>query len=174
MTTLSKQRRDTPEVYFPTKKYFSINKQFTDDLIRSAESAPRQRIRMCVHSEDDAVVHQMFIVHPGGAYIRPHKHNKKDESLLVLEGSVDYLLFSEAGQLEDRVELSDFQSGSSFFQITPAGFYHSLIIKTRWLVFVEVTNGPFVRGESTFAPWSPEEEDVQNVTEFLNRYTLIK
>ena len=88
MTTLSKQRRDTPEVYFPTEKYFSINKQFTDDLIRSAESAPRQRIRMCVHSEDDAVVHQMFIVHPGGAYVRPHKHNKKDESLLVLEGSL--------------------------------------------------------------------------------------
>ena len=172
MTTLSRQRRDTSEVYFPTESYFNINKQFTDDLIRSAESAPRQRIRMCVHSNDDAEVHQMFIVHPGGAYVRPHKHNKKHESLLVLEGSADYLLFSEAGKLEDRVELSDFQSGSSFFQITPAGFYHSLIIKTRWLVFIEVTNGPFIRGESTFSPWSPEEGDIANVAEFLGKYTL--
>jgi cupin fold WbuC family metalloprotein len=127
---------------------------------------------MCVHSNDDAEVHQMFIVHPGGAYVRPHKHNKKHESLLVLEGSADYLLFSEAGKLEDRVELSDFQSGSSFFQITPAGFYHSLIIKTRWLVFIEVTNGPFIRGESTFSPWSPEEGDIANVAEFLGKYTL--
>ena len=37
--------------------------------------------------------------------------------------------------------------------------YHMLIIKTEFLVFHEVTEGPFVRLDTVFPDWAPEEFD---------------
>ena len=46
----------------------------------------------------------MLIVHPAGAYVRPHKHEGKSESTHVVEGDVD-----AAG--EDRVDFAAHDDG---------------------------------------------------------------
>ena len=89
--------------------------------------------------------------------------------MLILQGEVDYLSFTSSGELVERVELSDYQSGRPFFQMTPPGLYHSLIIRTRWLVFIEVTGGPFRKGDSNFAPWSPEDSDTVGIGCFFEK-----
>ena len=169
MLILSEQKKTTPEVFFPSDGHFHLGKSVISELIESAKVTERQRSRLCVHPSDDALVQQMFIVHPGGAYVRPHRHNNKTESILILQGEVDYLSFTGSGELAERVELSDYQSGYPFFQMTPPDLYHSLIIKTRWLVFVEVTGGPFLKVDSNFAPWSPEDDDAVGIECFFRK-----
>ena len=87
--------------------------------------------------------------------------------MLILQGEADYLSFTSSGELVERVKLSDYHSGCPFFQMTPPGLYHSLIIRTRWLVFIEVTGGPFRKGDSNFAPWSPEDNDTAGIGRFV-------
>ena len=169
MLILSEQRKTSPEVFFPSDDCFHLGVSAINELIESAKETERQRARLCIHPSDDALIQQMFIVHPAGAYVRPHRHNNKTESMLILQGEVDYLSFTNSGELVERIELSDYHSGCSFFQMTPPGLYHSLIIKTRWLIFIEVTGGPFRKSDSNFAPWSPEDNDTVGIEHFLER-----
>ena len=169
MLILSEQRKTSPEVFFPSDDCFHLGVSAINELIESAKETERQRARLCIHPSDDALVQQMFIVHPAGAYVRPHRHNNKAESMLILQGEVDYLSFTSSGELVERVELADYHSGYPFFQMTPPGVYHSLIIRTKWLVFIEVTSGPFSKGDSNFAPWSPEDNDLVEIGRFFEK-----
>ncbi|KPA34301.1 Cupin fold metalloprotein, WbuC family [Leptospira interrogans] len=47
--------------------------------------------------------------------------------------------------------------------------YHTLMIRSEWLVFLEITKGPFRKEDTIFAPWSPEENDAEKVREFMNK-----
>jgi len=41
--------------------------------------------------------------------------------------------------------------------------------RTRWLVFIEVTGGPFRKSDSNFAPWSPEDNDLVEIGRFFEK-----
>jgi len=45
--------------------------------------------------------------------------------------------------------------------------FHTLIIRSDVLVFHETTNGPFDRKDTVFAPWAPEDDDVDSVSIFM-------
>ncbi|NBO25152.1 MAG: cupin fold metalloprotein, WbuC family, partial [Chlamydiae bacterium] len=38
---------------------------------------------------------------------------------------------------------------------------------TPWLVFLEITKGPFRRHQTVFAPWSPEANRISDGIDFL-------
>ena len=67
----------------------------------------RQRIRLCAHSGEEDRLHEMFIVHKKGAYVRPHKHLNKIESVHVIEGLVDVVLFDESGTVTQIIPMGD-------------------------------------------------------------------
>ena len=46
----------------------------------------------------------MFIVHPKGAYVRPHKHLDRIESMLVIDGEVDYIMFDDNGKIDNAIK----------------------------------------------------------------------
>lgn len=143
-----------------------------DDVAQLRQRAlqnARRRMRLCAHPSADSKVHEMLIVHTRETYVRPHKHLDKSESFHIIEGTADILLFSEAGNVQRIIPMGDYASGRVFYYRLSEPLYHSLIITSDVIVFHEVTGGPFIRAETIFAPWAPDESDPAAVQVFMER-----
>jgi len=163
------QRVESPEVYFSKEDALSIHYSDIHNLINIAKKLPRKRARFCLHNSPDETVHEMLIVHPKGAYIRPHKHFNKPESFIVIDGRVDYFIFNDNGKIKESISMGDFRSGKPFYKSLRSDSFHSLIIYSEWLVFLEVTKGPFVKEDTVFAEWSPIENEKEEVVKFMKK-----
>ncbi|MBN2781755.1 MAG: WbuC family cupin fold metalloprotein [Campylobacterales bacterium] len=167
MIDLEKQNKVSEEAYFSTQNIISIDKFDIDALIDEAKKTKRNRVRFCSHTTSDEKIHEMFIVHPKDAYVRPHKHIGKIESMLVLHGEVDYITFNDDGEVESITQMGDFKSGKVFYKSLRDEQYHSMVIKSDWLVFLEITEGPFERSNTVFAQFAPNDDEPQKIDEFL-------
>ena len=165
----STQNKKNSEVYHSKENFFSLSKEDISMLISLAKNTTRGRIRYCSHSSDQEALHEMFIVHPKGAYIRPHKHLDKIESMLVIDGEVDYIMFDDNGKVDNIVNMGDFDTKKPFYQTIRKDKFHTLIIKSEWLVFLEITQGPFNRKDTVFADWSPTEGEKEEIVEFMEK-----
>jgi cupin fold WbuC family metalloprotein len=154
---LSQKNRKNIEVYISDQELLSINKADINELIDKAKFTPRNRVRFCSHFSTDEKVHEMFIVHPKGAYVRPHKHLNKPESMIIIEGEADYVVFDDDGKIKEVISMGDYRSNKPFYQSVRAGQFHSLVIHSEWLVFLEITSGPFDKSDTVFLPNSPPE-----------------
>ncbi len=169
----NQKNRKNSEVYISNQKIFSLNNKDINELINKAKLTSRNRVRFCSHSSTDEIVHEMFIVHPKGAYVRPHKHLNKIESMIILDGEADYVLFDEIGGVQEIIPMGDYQSDKSFYQSTRSEQFHSLIIHSKWLIFLEVTQGPFNSEDTIFAEWSPIESEKEKIIEFMKKVKKI-
>ena len=163
------QNNINPEVYHSKENFFSLSKEDINKLINLAKNNPRNRVRYCSHSSSQDTLHEMFIVHPKDAYVRPHKHIDKIESMLVISGEVDYIMFDDNGNIDNVVKMGDFESTKPFYQTIRKDKFHTLMIKSEWLVFLEVTQGPFIKEDTIFAEWSPREDESNQVKKFLKK-----
>ncbi|WP_078130243.1 WbuC family cupin fold metalloprotein [Leptospira alexanderi] len=169
MVNYSLQTKVSEEVYHSTESLLGIQKGDIQKLIEIAKKTKRQRARICSHFNRDEQLQEMFIVHPKGAYVRPHKHLGKPESMMILEGEVDFITFDDNGNIENAMNMGAYHTGKIFYDSMRSSVYHTLLIRSEWLVFLEITKGPFRKEDTIFAPWSPEENDTKNVCEFMNK-----
>ena len=56
-------------------------------------------------------------------------------------------------------KLSDRSTGKPFYHRLNKPIYHMLIIRSDFLVFHEITEGPFIQNDSIFPEWAPKEYD---------------
>ncbi len=168
MIDLTRQTKQSEEVYHAIDSQFALVRSDIKNLVRYAKNNKRQRVRLCVHTSPIELVHQMFIVHPGHAYVRPHKHVSRSESMLVLEGVVDYVKFDELGEIKEVIRMGDYASGEPFFNSIAQNEFHTIVIRSNWLVFIEVTQGPFEKNDTVFGDWSPLEARTELVEEYIN------
>jgi cupin fold WbuC family metalloprotein len=164
------QNKVSPEVYHSEGTQINLDRSAIETLKNLAKKNPRQRIRFCSHQTSEELTHEMFIVHPKNAYVRPHKHLNKIESMMVLQGEVDYISFDEQGKIRDKILMGDFVSGKVFYNSIRTDIFHTLIIRSEWLVFLEITKGPFRKEDSAFADWSPCDDDITAVEAFLLKF----
>ena len=169
MIDFENQNKESPEVYLSTEKTISLSSKEIQKIKQLAFNEPRKRVRFCSHSSPDESVHEMFIVHPEGAYIRPHMHKNKIESMLVLEGEVEYIIFDNSGNINNVIPLGNYHSGKCFYQSIRTNLYHTLLIRSEWLVFLEITKGPFKKEDTVMATWSPHEKDKQEVKQYISK-----
>jgi cupin fold WbuC family metalloprotein len=127
---------------------------FLKDTVRQTV---RGRVRICAHRSPAAPCQEMLILLLGTTYIRPHLHRGKAESLHVIEGAADAVFFDDAGEVARSVPLGDPGSGRSFYYRIESPLYHTLLLRSEYFLFHEATTGPFVREETLYAPWAPEE-----------------
>jgi cupin fold WbuC family metalloprotein len=156
-------RKENDEVYYSEMPFVLIGPPDLEELKTIAAANPRKRSRLCVHRTPTASLHEMFIVHGRDAYVRPHRHLKRQEGFMVLQGCADLLTFSESGDLQRVVRMDS----NCFYKRLNDPTYHMLRIRTEFLVFYEATSGPFNRAETEFAQWSPPESDAAAVETFL-------
>jgi cupin fold WbuC family metalloprotein len=143
----------------------SIGKNEIQDLKKS--SVAPTSVRICLHDSPEAALHEMLIVHQKDAYVKPHKHLNKSESFHVIEGEMDVFIFDGAGKVIQKIQMGDYNSGKSFCYRLSTSEYHTVLPKTKYVVFHEVTNGPFRRDDTIFGEWAPGEGEGKAVNSFI-------
>lgn len=152
-------------VFRETEPVVTFSRRDVTRLRQEAVAHPNLRARLCAHVNDDDPVHEMLICLLQEGYVRPHAHSK-DESLHIVEGSIDLVLFHENGEIA-RVLVCGTAPGEELFVRLPAGTFHTLLIRSEYVVFHETVRGPFRREHSTFANWAPSEQDRAAATVYL-------
>ena len=93
--------------------------------------------------------------------------NENNQALSSLPFKSEQLSFKKHSSKNDTGVLAtlDINSGEIFFQSTRSETFHTLIIHTEWLVFMEITEGPFLKEDTVFPEWTlekPTDEEKKN------------
>ncbi|HMC65224.1 MAG TPA: WbuC family cupin fold metalloprotein [Gemmataceae bacterium] len=156
-----------PEVLVAIGPVVTVSRPDLEKLKERATENPRQRVRLCAHQSADDRLHEMLIVLGRGTYVRPHKHPNKTESFHIVEGQADLILFDDDGIIGSVLAMGEYDSGRTFFYRLCAPYYHTVIVRSDALVLHETTNGPFVRADTIFAPWAPDEADADSRSRYV-------
>lgn len=149
--------KESKEVYYSTDSISLIDHKVIEKLKSIAIQEGVNRIRLCLHKTKNELVHEMLIIHSKDTYVRPHRHSSKLESISVVEGHALYVEFDDNGQITRSVELGPYGNRVHFLK-SFENKYHMLIIKSKYFVFQEVTQGPFEFNSSIFPVWAPQDD----------------
>lgn len=163
----SKWNQLNAAVYAPNTDIVKIDSNDIALLKEKVMETPDKRIRVCAHENAASCLHEMLIVMAKGSYIRPHKHKNKSESFHIIEGLLDVIVFDEVGNILDTIPMGNPESGKNFFYRLLAPYFHTLLLRTELVVFHETTNGPFQKADTVYAPWSPNQVEIENVNKYL-------
>ena len=160
-------REHNAEVLYAEDPIVQVDREDIEFLVERAAKNPRKRVRLCAHKNVDDNLHEMLIVHARDCYVRPHKHLSKSESFHIIRGVVDIVLLDETGHIIEVVPMGEYGTGRKFFYRLADPYYHTLLIHSDYVIFHEITNGPFNRADTIFAPWAPAETDAATVESFM-------
>jgi cupin fold WbuC family metalloprotein len=155
-----------PGVFYTDQSLVAVDDDVISLLKASATASPLKRARLCAHPNASALQQDMIIVSHQSTYVAPHRHLNKSESLLVLEGTADAITFDEDGEITDVLKMGSRDDGAIFFYRMPQNRFHSLLIKSDFLIFVESTIGPFDPAQSENAFWAPASDAEEAATYF--------
>ena len=134
-------------------------------LIEASGTEPKRRARLNLHNSDDDLLHEMIIAFRKDSLNMPHRHVGKSESMHVMRGAVDVVIFDDDGKITRRVRIGDGEPGvnglcSKVFRMA-APLWHTVIPVDDVVVVHETTNGPFIAGKNMeFPPWAPQESEL--------------
>ena len=160
-------RRISEEVLYTTHAEPTTGSEELIALARASRETKRGRLRLCLHPDIDNPLHEMIIVHPRQAYVPPHKHHGQSESILVLQGRVDLVVFDDQGAVTRVVPMGAPESGQIFHHRLEVPKFHTLLIHSEELVFMEVRTGPYLPEHTEYASWAPASEQRELVTDYL-------
>ncbi|MBI3853378.1 MAG: cupin fold metalloprotein, WbuC family [Verrucomicrobia bacterium] len=157
------------EVFYAEGEIVTFSAADLAFLKQQTQRNPRKRARLCTHHDVSDPLHEMIIVNLRDTYVRPHKNTNKPKSFQMLEGMMDVVVFDDAGKVTGATRLGAYASGyPSYFRLHETRF-HTLRTITPLGMFQETTRGPFVAGDTVFAAWAPEDQDIAACTRFLER-----
>lgn len=162
----SEYRRESEEVYYAPASVRSFGQPEREFLLARAAESRRRRARLCFHSDPGEARHDMLIVHPRDAYVRPHAHVRGSEALHLVEGCLEVVLLGESGEIERVERLEEGRHGTTFFHVDRDRL-HTLRILTDFAIFHESTCGPFDPSRTRFPDWAPPEDDSEGCRIFL-------
>lgn len=147
-----------------------IDKALLDRTTEQARKESRLRKNYNLHERLWDPVNRLLNALEPGTYVPAHRHSHpaKDETIVVLRGSIVSVIFDVAGNIIERAVI-DPTHGVYGFDI-PAGQWHGLLVKESGTVVFEVKKGPFTPlTEEDIAPWTPRTDDKEGITRYLNR-----
>jgi len=146
----------TRDVYYGDGVALHIDEAARSFLRREALASPRQQCRICLHAEPEAPLHEMLIAQTSAYYSRPHRHLRKTEAYLFVEGAADLVSFADDGTVAGVTPLT--ASGLYYARMQPL-VWHALRIRSELVLYHEIAPGPFDPSGSEFAPWAPADAD---------------
>jgi cupin fold WbuC family metalloprotein len=162
-------RAQNPEVYYSDDAIVTADDAIIAELKRIAAQNPRLRSRLCTHPDPSSPLHEMLIVHHRQAYVRPHKHLGKPESFHLIEGTARVVIFDDAGQISDVLDMAPYGQGKACYYRMPDEVFHTILITSDWLVFHETTAGPFDPSRTAFPDWAPDGSDAAAAGRYVAR-----
>jgi cupin fold WbuC family metalloprotein len=160
-------RAENPEVYYSVDAVVTADDATIAELKRIAAQNPRLRSRLCTHPDPSSDVHEMLIVHHRQAYVRPHKHFGKPESVHLIEGTARVVIFGEYGEIREVLEMAPYGQGKLCYYRMPDEVFHTILITSQWLVFHETTAGPFNPSRTAFPDWAPDGSDAAAADRYM-------
>jgi hypothetical protein len=148
--------KKSEEVLVCTDEIIGLSEKIFPLLREMAIKSPKKRARICAHKTSDSLIQEMIILINQDSYIRPHRHLNKCESFHVIEGNADIVVFENDGTIKKVIP---FSRDTCFYYRLDSDFFHTIIVRSRSILFHEVTNGPFVDDLTEFASFSPNEND---------------
>ena len=149
----------------PSGDLFRLDSEMLETGKQASRDSPRHRMIMPVQRSQEARVQRLLNFLQPGTYIRPHRHPlpHATESLCLLEGELEFLVFSESGEILNRIPLTP---QNPLLDFEP-GLWHGMIIKKPDTVIFEIKLGPYDPDtDKEFSIWSPAEESPE-VAAFL-------
>ncbi|HEX4411538.1 MAG TPA: WbuC family cupin fold metalloprotein [Xanthobacteraceae bacterium] len=147
------------EVFHNDKPVISVSDDWVSFLKERAENSPLRRSRLCLHRNSDDAIHEMVIVMCKDVLFRPHRHRVKTESIHIIDGALDIILFDKSGTVEEVIAMGPFGSGRNFSYRLSVSQFHAVLPLSDYVVVYEVTMGPYLEGDAEFAPWAPADTD---------------
>lgn len=139
-----------------------IDAALLEAVSAEARQSPRGRKNRNFHRDDRQPAHRLLNAIEPGSYIMPHRHldPDKDETMVVLRGTLGLLTFDDAGTLVDAVKMRGFESGAPVGVDMPHGTWHTVFALEPGTVFLEAKAGPYLPlTEAEKAPWALAEND---------------
>lgn len=136
-----------------------IDKKLLDEVTREAQQSPRLRKNRNFHPDDDFPCHRLLNAMEPGSYIRPHCHldPAKDETMVVLRGSMAIISFDPDGRVTQTEVLS--AGGNAIGVDIPHGTFHTVVSLANGTLFLESKAGPYrPLTEAEQAGWAPVED----------------
>ncbi|MAF94383.1 MAG: cupin [Rhodospirillaceae bacterium] len=152
-------------VFYSPESIFTLSRDMIEFLLLSARNNTRRQSRLCTHHSHKSLLHEMIIVHLKGNYIPPHKHVDKIESFHIIKGMLAVLVFSDDGNIMKTVMLNS--KGECLYYRLSNNLYHMVVPLSEYVVFHEVTNGPFNKGDIIVPKWAPIDDN-EKILEFQN------
>ena len=136
----------------------AIGRSTLDGVSEAARQSPRLRKNYNLHPSDQSACHRLFNAIEPGSYIRPHRHlhPDKDETFVLLRGSLGVLSFDDSGAVTGSVLLDE--SREAVAVDIPHGAYHTAVSLAAGTIFFEAKAGPYLPlAEKEKADFAPEE-----------------
>lgn len=135
-----------------------IDTALLDALSAEAKQSPRGRKNRNFHANDAQPGHRLLNAIEPGSYIMPHRHldPNKDETMVVLRGSLGLATFDDEGVVIDTLKVS--HDGTPMGMDIPHGTWHTVFALEPGTVFLEAKAGPYLPlTADEKAPWAPAE-----------------
>jgi cupin fold WbuC family metalloprotein len=170
---------DSPEAEFNTSAYRSVGARDIGYFKSMALQSPRNRYRLCLHTDHNHLTQEMVICLKGFNYFPPHLHpGNRSESYHMIEGQMDVYLLDAAGGLIDIVKLGAPTANGvkgeprDYMYRLSEPIYHLMIPRSEWTIYHEVLTGPWSKDSVVcYAPFAPSEDDVEEVEEYIREIT---
>lgn len=144
-----------------------ITTELIEKVVAEARQSPRRRMNYNFHPELSDPVQRLLNALEPWTYIRPHKHTTKEESFVLLSGTVLAVVFNNDGTIRDHAILSR-ETGILGIEFEENCYHMLTSLETGSVVF-EIKEGPFVpHTEGSSAPWAPQE-GTPEAREFLSK-----
>jgi cupin fold WbuC family metalloprotein len=135
-----------------------IDDAMLDALCAEAAASPRRRKNRNFHPTDAHPGHRLLNAMQPDSYIPPHRHldPNKDETFVVLRGSLGVLILDDAGNVVQAVKVG--AGGTAVGVDIPHGAWHTAVALADDTVFLEAKAGPYLPpAAEEKAAWAPAE-----------------
>jgi len=145
-----------------------ISEELLNTVSGQAKENERLRMNYNFHDTLEEPIHRMLNALEPGTYLPPHRHKNpdKDETYIILRGSLLTVFYDDEGNIIQKTELNP-KKGIYGLEI-PAGMWHSIVVLEPDTVIFEIKQGPYAPlGGENLAPWAPDPSDEKAVELYI-------
>ena len=118
----------------------SFMPQHKEELKSEARELNLISARYNFHESDESLLHKMLIYMTIDQPDRIHKHNDKDEIIIIEEGTLIVKYYNSDLEETSRTVLNKSHSSSI---LIPKGQRHAICVESKEVLFMEIAQGPF-------------------------------
>ena len=142
---------------FIYNKYDLIDNKFLLSIKKKNNKKKLNKFKICLHKDENYPVQEMINFSYGFNYNRPHKHLlNKNESYHIIEGGMEIYLISEKNKIIKKIKIEKKKNKfPPIFKLNKP-IFHFIVPSTDWLIYHEVTTGPWKKKFIKYADFSPK------------------